>query len=80
MAKTTTVLDRARTALTKERAKLAAQLDYFDKVLAALDGVRPRARRKVTRRHKASPKQLANLRKARAALKRKRQAAARRKK
>jgi len=77
MTKTTVALDRARAALTKERASLAAQLDYFDRVLAALNGVRPgrKARKVTTTRRKATPKQLANLRKARRALAAKRKAA-----
>lgn len=78
MAKTTAVVARARTALSKNRAKLAAELATIDGYLAALNGLRPGARtRKVTTRRKstASPRQLANLRKARRALKLKRAAA-----
>jgi hypothetical protein len=78
--KTTAVLARARTALTKERATVAAQLDYFDRVLAALNGLRPgvHTRGKIAsrRKFKATPRQLANLKKARRVLAAKRKAAA----
>jgi hypothetical protein len=72
MTKTTAIVAKARIALREQRAELMAQLAYFDRVLAALNGVRPG--RKATRRT-ATPKQLANLRKARRALKAKRAAA-----
>ena len=74
MAKSTAVLARARTALSKDRAKLAAELTTIDRALAALKGVGGRATRKTNRtrrKSKASPKLLAALKKARAARKQK---------
>lgn len=80
MAKTKVALAQALTALQRNRKQLKTELDAIDRALTALAAIEsrrlaPRTTR-TRRRGKATPKQLAALKKARAARKRKLAAAA----
>lgn len=80
MARTGVALVQAVTALQRNRKQLQSELEAIDGALGALAKIgsrrlAPRTRR-ARRNRRATPKQLAALKKARAARKRKRAAAA----